>query len=511
MLRYRKAMLLVAVAAVAGSLSGTVGYGLHLRSDQYRGSLESRLSDRLGMPLSLGSVAPLSLRSRVLEGVRVRSSRRDAEVFGCARAVWRNELRDDGPSCELDLEDGWLLVGSREWGRDDYRQMLRTGLGHDFAGLGIRRIGLTDIDLKWKHPRMTWTAARSRGRIVFDAEGTGRATLVAGRLNGSAMERSIEIAARFTPGSEVRFHDVELSIPEAPLNVLRLDGLVGGAVSRGVFQGSVNYRHRDDGAVVSVAGAVRDALLSELTGALDGGAYAGRVDVVVDEATFDAGGLRTLRFSGSLDELEPGRFLPMSSSGAMSGRLDLRVHQAVYREGRIDYFSAEGRATGVSLGPLTELIGGGRVTGTLDVEIHSLLIVDDHVILAEVTLDAIPPAGEAGVIDRALIGEVSARALGVDVTGFLPPSIEHVEYTRAGARLALNRDELRVRGTHGEESRTILTVKLMGREVGVVKEPATVYHVDDLVGLAREHLGRIGAEQLREWLLGSRSGDDQRE
>lgn len=524
MLRYRKVLLWVSVIGVTGSLSGTIGYGLHLRSDGYRRSLERRLSERLGMSLSIGSVRPLSPKARRLSAVRVRSRRRDEEVFGCARAVWRS-VRDvveearrgqpagfgGGGTYALDLKDGWLVVGSRGWDRTDYREMLRTGLGHDFAALGIRRIGLTDIDLQWRQPGVTWSAERSRGLIEFDEAGQGWASLVAERLNGVAVDRPIEIAARFTPGALVRFQYVTLTVPEAPMSALKLDALVGGPVSRGKFLGSVTYRHQDNGAAVSVAGAVRGALLDELTVALPGGPYAGRVDVVVDEATFGADGLRMLRFSGGLNDLEPGQFAPVMASGRLVGRLDLRVHQAVYRYGRIEYFSAEGRATGVSLGPLTELVGGGRITGTLDVEIHSLLIVDDRLVLAEATVEAVPPAGSVGTIDRSVLSRVSRDTLGFDATALLPKSIERVEYVRAGARLALNRDTLRVRGTHGSDGRTILTVRLLGRDVGIVKGRERVFQVKDLVALVRERLGRLDAERLRSWLglpVGAREDGD---
>ncbi len=501
MLRYRKVLLAISVIGVVGSLSTTLAYALHLRSDGHRRALEAKLSRTLRMDTSIGSVEPLSLSSRQLNDVRVRSKRREADVFGCERAVWRRTLQSGQGVYSLELIGGWLVVGTNSWGAGDYREILQTGLGHDFAALGVRDIRLHSIDLRWTHSRAQFVAERTVGDIRFDGDGIGRASLLAPCLNGIEVDTPISISARFTPGERVRFHEVAMNVPEAPLRALSPDAFVGAAVTRGRFAGTVRYREGESGPLVTVSGAVHDALLNELTHQVRGGPYDGRVDIVVDEATFGASALQMLRFSGELHDLDLGQVAPVMDP-PLSGRLDLRVHQAVYEKGRIDYFSGEGRADRVSLAALTGLIGRGQVTGSLKVAIHSLLFVDGRLVLADVTLDAVADADVPGTIDRAMLRTVSKQALGFDATRLLPDDVQQIEYTRLGVRLELNRNELRVHGSHGQENKTILTVNLLGSEMGIIKAPQRTFRVDDLVELARRHLGQYSADDVRRWLTG---------
>ncbi len=505
MLRYRKVLLIASVVGVVGSLSTTLGYALHLRGNGYRRSLEAKLSRKLQMHLSIGSVEPLSLSSRRLNDLRVRTRRQPTEVFACDRAVWRQNLQNGRKTYALDLEDGWLVVGTRTWGPDEYRDMLKTGLGHDFAALGLTEIRLSDIDLRWMHPRAQFVAERTSGAIYFDDSGTGRATLFAPCLNGIEVGTPIRISAHFTPGPRLQFHEVVLNVPESPLSTLNPDAFVGGNVTQGRFTGTVRYRGPVANPEVTVSGAVSNALLRELTRALPGGPYDGRADVVVDEARFGESSLRALRFAGELNDLDLGQLLP-AMTPPLTGRLALRVHQAVYEQRHIRYFSGEGRATEVSLAALTGVIGRGRVTGTLEVMIHSLLVVDDQLVLADVTLDATPDAGSEATIDRDMLRTVSTRALGFDATVLLPSNVQDIDYTHLGVRLELNRNELRVHGTHGEEGKTILTVNILDHEFGIIDEPSRTFKVDDLVGQLRRHLDEYDTERIRRWWL-SRPSD----
>ncbi|MEE9296308.1 MAG: hypothetical protein V3W34_15285 [Phycisphaerae bacterium] len=499
MRRHRKILIVLSVVSVLGLLSTALGYALHLRSDVSRRSLEERLSKRLGVKLSIGSVTLLSLSARRLSDIRAELPQRGVEVFRCREAVWRDVSRDGERAYALQLSGGWLLVGANEWDRSDYRKMLHSSLGHDFTALGLRSIELVDIDLQWKHPRMTFTADRTTGRIRFDDDGTGRASLSATRLNGVEVAHPIKISARFTPGTRLRFHEVVLDVSEAPLSALNLDELVGETVTCGRFAGNVSYRDDQGEPVVSVSGAVYDALLSELTSRLPGGPYDGQVDVVVDDATFGATSLRSLRFSGELTGLDLSQVTAGLTPG-LDGRLDLRVDRAVYRDNRIEQFNGSGRAAEVPLGPLTELIGRGRATGTLEIIIHSLAIVDDRLTQADVAVNVVPPAGGPGMIDRDLLESISRRALGFDVTTLLPEHVGGVEYRRFGARLQLQGEELRVLGTHGPDNKTILTLSILGQDLGVVKEPANPFHIGDLLSTARQSLGRYDLDQLRAWL-----------
>ncbi|NOT01692.1 MAG: hypothetical protein HOP29_13805 [Phycisphaerales bacterium] len=509
MLRHRRILLIVCCLMVVGSISATLAYAYRLRSSGYRELVQARLSDKLRMRVSLGSIEPLSLRARRFHDVRLRLPRRDVEVFRCGQAVWHDESTSGAPGFSLDLRDGWMLAGTDEWDRDDYRAMLLGGLGHDFAALGIKRITLDDIDLQWSHPRFALMSEGCSGDIVFRGDGTARATLAADRLNGAPVDEPISIVADLTPGQAPQFHHVVLKLPEIPIAALKLDALVGGAVTRGSFTGQLAFRQRGTSWSVGIDGRVRNAELRELSAALPGGPYDGGLDIQVDEATIDQSGLRDLRFSGRLDGLSVGQLVPMFGLPPQAGTVALRVHQAAYQSGRITYLSAEGSAGGLSLTDLSTLIGRGKITGTADVTIESMMVVDDRLTLAAVTIAATPPAGAAGTIDRVMLQNASQRLLGFDVTPMLPESTEFIEYEKLGVRLDLNGGALRVHGTHGDDGRTILTVNLFGRPLGVIKEPKRSFDVSGYLDAMTRRVGTYDADQLREWWRAREAGGDE--
>ncbi len=505
MLRYRKVILAVSVLLVVGPISVTVGTALRWSSAGYRRAVESRLSNRLHMPVSIGSIEPLSLTARRFVDISLMLPRLGVEVFRCAQADWRDDSHEGVASYSLDLDRGWLLVGADEWDRSDYREMLRSGLGHDFSALHLREIRLRAIDLVWRHEQFAFTASECSGQIRFDDDGAGRASVTSETLNGTRVAEPINIVAHFTPGSRLRFHKVVVDVPRAPLSAIGLDALLGARVTRGTFVGQIVYRDTGEGRQISVGGGINDALLSELTKPLPGGPYDGEVNVELDEARFVHGELAALRFSGSLDGLKLEQIGVLASIPPLEGSVDLRVHQASYENGRVEYFSAEGSAIGLSLSQLSGLFGGGLVTGTMSVTIDSLLIVDGQLSLANITLRATPPEGRAGTIDRSVLREASLQLLGFDATTLLPPGVGEIEYTQLGVRLVLNRGELRVFGTHGDDGRTILTVKLFGREFGVVKEPRKTFAVDELLAAVQQRVGDYDAAALREWWGSRRS------
>ncbi|MCH8258644.1 MAG: hypothetical protein IIC46_00420 [Planctomycetes bacterium] len=497
MLRHRKILLVIASVLVIGSISTTLGYALHVRSDGYRIRLESRLSELLRMRLSIESIQPLTLAAKRLDGLSLWLPKHEVEVFRCERALWRTETTNGHTSYTLSLHRGRLLVGNNQWDRSDYVTLLRSGLAHDFAALRLRRIQLDDIDVIWKHPSVELTADRTRGSIYFEPDGTGRASLLADYLNGVRVTKPINIVAHFTPGEQLRFHEVVMKIPEAPLSSLKLDALLGAAVTQGHFRGDISYVEQAVAPRITVGGEIRDALLRELTGLVPGGPYEGRVDITVDEASFSGRQLMALRFNGRLSGLSVAQFGRLLGHPELTGHLDLRVHRVVYDDASIRYLSVEGRATDVSLEALTSLVGRGRVTGSLDAIIHSLVIVDDRIVVAELTLEAVPPDGRPGTINREVLKAASERMLGFDATKILPAAIQEVEYARLGVHLKFSQGELRVQGTHGDDGKTILTVSLFGREFGVIKEPSKTYDIGDPIARLR---GKTDQYDVQQWL-----------
>ncbi len=496
MLLRRRILLVATVLVVGGSLSATLGYGLYLRSDRYRTGLERELTQQLNLRITVGRVRTLTGTSRAFYDVRATLPTREDEVFRCAKAVWHDQTRNGRPRFALDLENGWLLVGTHQWSQADYEAMLRSGLGQDFAALNLRQVHLDRIDLEWRHPDLTLKIRDAVGQIVYDEQGIGRATLIGQDLNGQPADEPIKILARFTPGSGLRFHSVQLEVPAIPLSRLGLDRLLRSEVIHGVFQGHLRYRESDGHEFVELRGSLKDARLEELTEPVIGGPFSGGVDVVIDEAVFIDRRLDTLRFSGRLTDLSLVELVPFLRSSTLQSQVQLRVHQASLRGTTVEYLSTTGQATDISLEAISDLLGRGTVTGRLRVDIHDLRVVDDRLQRAEVDLIAVPPDDAPGTIDRSLLEWASQELIGFDVARILP---ERIEYPRLGVKLVIEGETLRVYGTHGRKGRTILTVRVLGREIPVIGEFNKTFEVGPLVSLIRERIKSYELQRFRDW------------
>lgn len=496
MLLRRRILLLLVVIGVAGSISVTAGYGLYLRSDRYRTLIEQEVTDLLQLPIAIDRIQTLTTTSRAFHNISVSLPTHGDEVFHCARAVWHDASRSGQPHYTLDLDSGWLLVGTSQWAAEDYEAMLRSGLGQDFAGLSLRRVQLNNIDLEWRHPDITLTLRDAVGQMVFQDDGTGRASLVSYDLSGYAVDQAIKIIAHFTPGAGLQFHEAELQLPTIPLGGLGLDRLLRTEVSHGHFQGELRYRLAEGRETILLSGEIDGASLEELTEPVIGGPFRGEVNVIVDEATFVDRRIDALRFRGQLSDLHVTDLVPMLHNSTLDPRVQLRVHQASVCGNSVEFLSATGKATDLSLEGLTGLIGRGTLTGRLRVDIRNLQIVDDRLSRAEVDVVAVPPEGAPGLIDRTLLDWVSRELIGLDISSILP---EKIEYAQLGARLVIEGETLRIRGSHGKNGRTILTARVWGRDIAILNEFDDTFEVGPLVARLREALEVYDTEQVREW------------
>jgi hypothetical protein len=430
-----------------------------------------------------------------LEDIRTWLPDRREQVFACKRAAWREIVRDDRPEYELAIQDGWLLVGREEWQRSDYDSILRSGFGHDFVALGLKGIHLDNVDFRWEHEDFSISANGAGGVIHFDKQGRGRASLVSRQLNEYRSEEQIGINAMFVPGVGLHFEEVVLQVPHMPLEALGIQRVLGTEVTDGSFAGRVVYRGGEP-EVLELSGVLADARLEELTVQVVGGPFTGRVDIVLDVVRFCGQQLDTLRFRGRLDGLRIGAVFPLLESSAVDSRVGLDVGECCYEGSRLARFTASGEADDLPLSAVTEALGYGRVNGQLRIRIHSMLVVDDKLRSADVDLIATPPADRPGVIDKALLQRVLQEVFGFDASRFLP---DEVEYTKLGAKLLVSGDELAVLGTHGPQNRTILTIRVAGREWGLVKQPDRTYPVGDLVAMVRERLQQYDTKSLEAW------------
>jgi hypothetical protein len=83
---------------------------------------------------------------------------------------------------------------------------------------------------------------------------------------------------------------------------------------------------------------------------------------------------------------------------------------------------------------------------------------------------------------------------------------DRVEYARIGCRLLVDHDRLTVEGTHGVEGRTMLTIKVLGQKLGLIKQPERTYQLTDLIATARERLAGYDVDGILRW-WGGRQAD----
>jgi len=481
---------------VLGSTLATVGYALHLRSAAYRRQVEADVSQHLGMFVEIDRVEPRSRSSRGFSEVSVSLSEDGPEVFACDRALWGEEEVQGEPRYVLRLEDGWLLVGAQAWTAREYERMLAGGLGHDFCELGLSEVRLSNFDLRFQHPLMEFRAASASGVILFDEEGIGHAALNCNRLNRVDVTRPVNITGVFTPGAALVFHEVRLTVPPMPLSALGLDGLLAEPVTQGTFAGNVTYRQDNGDETVLVTGSLQDACLEELTGTLEGGPYRGMVALELDRAVFERRELRNFDLHGQLSDVRISDVVPVLAAETADARLELSLHQMRWRDGRVAYLSATGSCANLALDSLSDLLVEGRMTGTVTVVIHALHVVDDKLERADIELSAQPPADAPGVIDRDTLAFVARKLLGLELQVFLP---REVEYTKLGVRLKYQDGQLRVGGTHGADNAMILTVRVLGREFGIIRAPQRSFDVPDPWVLLQEQAAEVELDQVRTW------------
>jgi hypothetical protein len=118
MLPHRKVLLVLAIVLVLGSTAATLQFAARLRSDAYRASVEADLTEQIGVDVTIETVEPHSLESRIFHQVRAQLPNGGQEIFHCQRALWAEQPNTKPQRYALQLTDGWLRIGSKGWERD---------------------------------------------------------------------------------------------------------------------------------------------------------------------------------------------------------------------------------------------------------------------------------------------------------------------------------------------------------------------------------------------------------
>lgn len=502
MRKHRRYLFLFCWLVVGGSLAATLAYGWRLRSDGYRRHVEERLSRLLEMPCEIGTVRPLTFSSRAFDDVSVWLPNRRAQIFRCERAVWHEydaELREQ---FDLDLYRGTLSVASDRWRRADYEQVLRSGLGQDFDALKLGEVRVHDFDLELTHGAFRLACQGADGVMTLHPDGDGVARLTAPSLNGHATIEPVQVHATFSPERGVDVREVVLIVPEIPLTALGAATLLPVAPTHGRFAGRIEYRNQRPHAILTMAGRAMDVALEEVTSGLPFGPVHGSLDVVLERAAVQDRLLTEIVGRGEIRALRLTDLAPLFGRRSISGRADLHVRIIDAAMGHVRRLVLDGSLSGASLAEWTGLLGHGRASGRLEVAILSLRVEDDRISWADIEVRAFPPAGAAaGTIDREFLLGSAEELLDFSWPESIPKAVlpERIEYARFGMRLLIRDNRLRILGDHGPRQDTILTVRLFGQEIGLVKSLRRELDLTGYLAMLREQMLTRDAEELRTW------------
>jgi hypothetical protein len=492
----RRFPIVVSVVVTAGLMCVVGAVALHLHAARYRAHLEAKLSDQLGMDVHIGAIRVLALEGRHLVDVHAYLRGRHQEVFSCAEAIWATDTSRGPGARTLELRNGWLLVGAARWTQDEYERMLAGGLGHDFTTIELGTVRLRGIDLRFHHPAMILTAESTSGVVEFDQTGEGRASLRCLRLNGVDVTEPVHLMFRFTPGEHLVFHEMSLTVPQIPVDALGVGGLLEGSLSHGRFRGTIAYHRLDEGESVEISGSLDDADLLEFTGRLPDGPYHGKIDVELDKAMLRDGRLCALDARGHVRDVRLREVLPGLVSPSSDGRLVLDVEHLKWREDRVVELAGSGTCEALSLDALSALWGEGIVTGSVAIDLPSVEIEDDALRHAELTIVAEPPSDGPGLLAGDIVARAAKQWFNVDLGGVFP---DVIEYTQLGVRFLVQDGRLHVFGTHGPDGRTILSIKLFGRPLGVLRQPERTFPVPDVLGGLRRRADQVAPDEVRAW------------
>jgi hypothetical protein len=491
----------------------TAGYGMRLRSDGYRQKMEATLSAFFDLPCDIGAIRPLTFSSRAFYDVALWLEDRRAVVFRCRRAVWHEQKENGKEICDLDLHRGALSVVGDAWKQEDYVKVLRSGLAHDFARLNLNQVRLNDFSVDFRRGGLVIICDQADGLLTFSDGAEGIARLTAAKLNGYRTTEPVQVNARFVPIPSPVVHELVLTVPEIPLTALALDSVLRGRLSQGRFAGRIEYHESGSGPLLSVSGRLEDVELAEVTGSLPWGPLSGRLNITIDDAhirnrivTHLAGrgqvrGVSLSGFARLLGRMPQGSADPPGDA-VLSGTADLNIRAADIALGKIKTLVVDGRATDLSLSDLTALFGRGAATGKLEVLIRSIQFSDDAIAWADVEVRADPPSGEpAGTISRDLLLGAVQELFEFSWPTAIPQTIlpEHIEFTRFRLRLLVVDNELRVLGTYGPGHDTILTVRILGKEIPLVKSLRRVIDLKPYLDAGLSRLRTQDPRRLREW------------
>lgn len=487
----------VAFVMVAVVLGGTLAYAAYYRSDGYRRSVEADLADFFGLPFEVGGIQAHSFTARRLHNVSVWLPERRARIFHAPQILWDKRDPESQGGAGINVHNAVWSIGSEDWRSEDYMQVLRASLAHDFNRLNLRQVRFHHARIDWPREDFHLTAENVNGRVTFAADGSGQAELSCTTLNGQPVSEPIRIRARIDPEAQEFLPEVTLQVPHVPLTGLGLGGLVASTVSQGSFSGKMTVRQSATGDSVQLVGMVRDLRLEEFTPRLPGGAIPALLTLDIQDAVVRNRQLVRLDFTGQIRQLGIEQLLSRWSIPSFGGEFRLNVYRGLITDAGIEDLRLDGEWDGASLDTLVKTtMGRGGLHGRLNVRINSLIIENNEIVNANVDAIARPPEGGKATADKAFIAFLLEKLLNKTIpeaTLRLLP--DQIEYTQLGAKVLVDPKRIRVLGTQGPTGRALLTLSVLGHDLPVVPLDVSM----DIIPLRERLLPQLKAlaEQAR--------------
>lgn len=490
LLRRRRRLALAACAIAILPPLALAAFGLWIRSATYRTGIERSVSDRLALPITIEKMSPIGIRGRSLSGVRATRPETDELILEAKNAEW---LPAGDAKYQLVLQDGFVLVGSSEWRRQDYESLAGTSLGQDFEALDLASIRLEAMDLAFSVGGASLRAESATGLLQFD-RGLGTGTVQASTIGGANLSAPAVIRAKFIPRNPVVFQQASITVPKIQLRDLAIEDLLGSPAQRGTFEGTASYTADALGPKWSITGALRGGALAEWTGMLPPGPIRAGLDVDLAGLEIVAGRLRSGTLTGRIDRLHLSDVVPSLAAGDAPALADIDLSNLRFADGRLAALDAAANCRNVSLQALTALLGEGEVTGIAELDVTSLVIDQSGIKSADIRIDALAQEGQPATISREFLKSIAQRALGLDVDTLLPAELP---YRRIGARLIVEDNILTLRGTHGTGGDVLVTVDVFGKPFELLRAPKRTYDLRGRIDDARAELSAISPETKR--------------
>ncbi len=494
-------MSLFAVALVGGSLAWTGGYGLWLRSEAYRERTARALSQFFELPCDVWRIRGHTFTSRAFSDVEVWLPNRRDRIFSCEQAIWRERASNGETVNELELLNGLLVIGTDRWVNQDYRQLFESGLAHNFEELNLATVRLSGFAVSFDRGGISVRCQDTSGAIDMSRPGEGVAHLVAYELDGTRVSQGVRIEARFLPRNGVEISEFILALPEVPIACIGLAPVIGPGGPAGRFAGRVQYKRSGAEATLRLDGTIEDADLADWSNLLPGIPMSGNFSMAVHEAKFADQTITHFRGRGTITGLSLDSLAPLLGRSGLAGAATLNVDSIDLALGHINRLRVEGAITDLLLEQWLELWGRGRATGRLTVRINNLDLVNDNIRSADIEVSALPPPGEAGTIDRDFLLAAAEKAFDFTWPETLPRNLlpDHVEYTQLGMRLLVQDNKMRVLGSHGVKGDVILTIRLFGAPIPVVKEQRRTVDLGPYLSALLARVRCYDPAQVRDW------------